>query len=583
MKKRVLFVGAESDEFKVFEEALPDAEMVAVQRSDALDVASLTLFHVVVVHSTKGNGGLELLAEFAKQHPRMIRFLLANTVDDEVFMECVWNTHQFLTVPCKAEVVQDRIARAFAADSWLGNEKLKSLVARMRTFPSLPSTYFEILKALDSPTGYSSVGDLISRDMAITAKVLQTVNSAVFGLARTITSPSEATFILGVEIVKALVLSVQTYNQLDRVKPLYFTADKIWQHSLAVGTLARRIAQVEGVDQNTADAAFTGALFHDLGKLLLASNFSSEYDGAHALAQRRGIPVYEVETELFGATHAETGAYLLAIWGLPTAIVEAVAFHHCPSRTTGEEFSALTAVHVANAIVNAQQIDKNTAPSVDLAYLGRLGLADRIETWRACGSDPAATTIKPVSAPKQASTPKQAAKPGRGTTPAPAPAKPAATTAAKPRRKSSGKAVWAGACAFVAAIVIGVLCFASRSKNTETSVSARENETPAVSSETATTPDSPVTPITTPVVPPQIANAQPGVESPATTPSTGDPSPVRLEAIFYRPSNPSVVINGKTLFQGGSVAGAKVISIGRDSVTVDIGGTQKVLRITRKP
>ena len=561
MNKRVLFVGRQLEASKVFEDALSEAQFVAVSDGvEAITRANKEPFDVVIVHAVDGRSALQLLAEFAQRHPRVVRFLVSNALEDDVFMECISNTHQFLALPCKSEVLKERIARALAADSWLANEKLKSLVARMRTFPTLPSSYLEILKALESPgVCADTIGELLSRDLAITAKLLQTVNSAIFGLARTVTSPSEALFILGVDIVKALVLSVHAYSQLDKVKPLYFTTDKVWNHSLAVATVARRIVQAESGDQNTADAAFTGGLFHDLGKLLLASNFSSEYDGAHSLAEKRAIALHEVEVELFGATHAEMGAYLLALWGLPTPIVEAVAFHHCPARTTEVGFSALTAVHVANVLVHEQAADKEAATAgVDSAYIERLKLTGRLDNWRKCLSGSA----RPTSSAKPATRP--------------ASPSPARASSAPPAPHSNGKrniAIAAGA--FAAVVVVGLLFFrgGDAPTNPVTPVSARENQSSA-----GQEPSIEVAPVV------QTPEPVPGEQSiPQPTVPADEFSAIRLEGIVYRPSNPSALINGKTLFTGQAVAGARVVNIARDSVTVEIGGKQKVLRLTPKP
>ena len=570
MNKRVLFVGRHSDVAKSFEDALPEAQLVSVPDGlEALSLAGKDQFDVVIAHARDGRGALQLLAEFAKRYPRIIRFLVANTVEDDVFMECISNTHQFLALPCKPEIINDRVTRALAADSWLANEKLKSLVARMRTFPTLPSSYLEILRALESPgSSADSVGELLSRDLAITAKLLQTVNSAIFGLARTVTSPSEALFILGVDIVRALVLSVHTYSQLDKVKPLYFTTDKVWNHSLAVATVARRIVQAQGSDQNVADAAFTAGLFHDLGKLLLASNFSSEYDGAHSLAEKRGIPLHEVETELFGATHAEMGAYLLALWGLPTQIVEAVAFHHRPNCAGESSFSALTAVHVANALLHEQEAEKKSSPvsCVDSSYLDKLRLGGRLDSWRKClsGSSRPAAPAKPKAQAND--------KPA-------APPPPRREAMAQPApRPSGGRAICIGAAVCAVLLTIGVVFFGSDDSKQQTPVSARQSE--AVSEATVTPPAvEPVASSPSPVQQPPAEET--AFQSPAASPD--EFAAIRLEGIFYRASNPSVLLNGKTLFKGGSVNGARVVAITRDSVTVEIAGKQRVLRLQPKP
>jgi hypothetical protein len=100
-----------------------------------------------------------------------------------------------------------------------------------------------------------------------------------------------------------------------------------------------------------------------------------------------GGPMYAAEERLFGVTHAELGGYMLGRWGLPYPIVEAVANHHAPSRVKQHGFELLAAVHVADALVNEQlptelRPSGSGAVSLDLPFLERLGVADKVEEWR---------------------------------------------------------------------------------------------------------------------------------------------------------------------------------------------------------
>ena len=118
-------------------------------------------------------------------------------------------------------------------------------------------------------------------------------------------------------------------------------------------------------------------MLHDMGKLMLAQSLPDQYAEALALAKSERIPLTEAELEVFGATHAGLAAYLLGLWGLPAAIVEAVAFHHTPEQSDLKKCSALTAVHVANALSQAGGPD-----DLNLDYLAEIGVADRLDDWR---------------------------------------------------------------------------------------------------------------------------------------------------------------------------------------------------------
>jgi HD-like signal output (HDOD) protein len=149
----------------------------------------------------------------------------------------------------------------------------------------------------------------------------------------------------------------------------------VWRHSLAVGALARRIAMSEDADETLVEDAFMAGMLHDVGTLVLAASLPSGYERAPALVAAERVDHREAERRIFGVTHPRVGAYLIGIWGMADEIVEAVAYHHEPLRCPDRTFSALTAVHVGNAL-------DGSSGGPDLAYLETLGLAGRFEDWR---------------------------------------------------------------------------------------------------------------------------------------------------------------------------------------------------------
>ena len=196
------------------------------------------------------------------------------------------------------------------------------------------------------------VGEIISRDIARTAKILQLVNSAFFGVAQPINNPVEAAIYLGLNTIHSLVLSAEFFSQYDQKNCRAFLLETLAQHSWLTGGLARRVAQEERQDIKIIEQCFLAGLLHDVGQLILASGLPEEYAGVLAKSRDQNLPVGEVEQEFFGATHAEVGAYLLALWGLSNPITEAVALHHQPARCATPEFSPAVAVHAANVFAH---------------------------------------------------------------------------------------------------------------------------------------------------------------------------------------------------------------------------------------
>ena len=582
MKKKILFVDDEPQELENLQNMLAGMEaewdMEFVHGSaEALDRMAKGPVDVLLADwSLPGMTGIQLLEEVSKRHPSTVRFILSSFADNDLIMKCVWGTHQYLSKRCDAATLKFTVRRVLVNNTWLANTRLKELVSRMRTFPTLPSLYFEVVKELESSHASAErVGEIIVKDLAMTAKILQTVNSAFFGLSRTVTAPVEAVLLLGMETVKSLVLSIHAYSQLDKVKPLYFSTDKVWRHSQRVGALAKQIAQLENADQAIVDEAFTAGLFHDLGKLLMAANLPNEYSGAQALALKRKIPLWEVERELFGATHAETGAYLLGLWGLSIPLVEAVALHHSPGRSDNKNFSPITAVHVANVLDYQQTSEQEgfVPPDFDMAYLDELGLRDRLPVWLDGKSEKSnKQSPRPIS-----ETPEQ--KPSIG-------AVPIAVTSAS--GSSNLRPIWIGAsiCAAIAVILSLVVWLVIKSDLPEERHEVKKR--PTVAAQRTSVP--PASDSQAPAESLDLSNAN-KPESTAPSPDLTDRtitnavvpairSPeLKLQGIFYRRSNASALINGKTVFRGDAIAGGRVVAIEPQSVTVELAGEQKILRL----
>jgi HD-like signal output (HDOD) protein len=228
------------------------------------------------------------------------------------------------------------------------------------------------------------VADIISKDMGMATKILQLVNSAFFGLPQTVANIQEAVVYLGTATIRALVLSLQVFSQFDRHALKGFSIDGLAQHCWETGVLARRIAQAERSGSRIDDQCFLGGLLHDVGHLVLAAGLPEPYARVLRLAKEQNRPLWEVEQGALGAGHAEVGAYLLGLWGLPNPIIEAVAFHHHPSASSTRGFSPLVAVHVADALLldHGSPGAEPAACPLDSALLAELGLADKIEEWK---------------------------------------------------------------------------------------------------------------------------------------------------------------------------------------------------------
>jgi putative nucleotidyltransferase with HDIG domain len=213
----------------------------------------------------------------------------------------------------------------------------------------------------------------------MSAKILQLVNSAFFGLARHLSSPAEAAMYLGVDVLKSLVLTTGVFSQFDSESVDASTVKRIWDHSTEVGSLAKLIATSQSDQKLVSDYALMGGLLADIGKLVFATNMPEKFKEIGNKMATENRRDFEVEEEIIGQSHCDVGAYLVGLWGLPNPVVECVAYHHAPLACAASGFTALTAVHVADAIVGA---DGDAAlPQLDREYIEQLGLTAEIPSW----------------------------------------------------------------------------------------------------------------------------------------------------------------------------------------------------------
>jgi putative nucleotidyltransferase with HDIG domain len=352
----------------------------------ALQTMSMTPFDVVVSDLVMpGMDGAELLTEVMHRYPKTARIILCRDAD-RAALPCLFGiAHQYLIKPCDAKMLRDTLARVLMRGELLADEKLKSLVSQLKVVPSLPTLYVDLMKEMRSDTAsLQKAGEIIARDPGMSAKLLQLVNSAFFGFFRKVANPEEAALYLGLETIKALVLSLQAFTSFDRFRIRACNLDALWNHCWETGVLARRIWSAESGDASMLDQAFTGGLLHDIGKLVLADNQPELYQKACLLAHQENMSLAQAEQQVFGVSHAEVGGYLLGLWGLPDPIVEAVAYHHSPAWSSNKGFAPVTAVHVADVLSHERPDKAPVAISdpVDLDYLAACGLMERFASWQ---------------------------------------------------------------------------------------------------------------------------------------------------------------------------------------------------------
>jgi putative nucleotidyltransferase with HDIG domain len=348
-------------------------------------------FDVVVTDmKMPGMNGAELLALVQDRHPGTVRIVLSGHADMDASMRSVAVSHQFLAKPCEASALKSVVDRTCSLGALLQESGLQDVLGSVSELPVLPRVYKALTVALSQEeVDIREVGDIVEQDAGIAAKILHLVNSSFFGIGREMTDLRQAAAYLGVTTIRDLVLSFEMFKQFEGSAKLSgFSIEREQSHSLLTARIARRLLD----EKKDAEQAFLAAMLHDVGKLVLVTSLAGPFQKILQAGAGVERPFHAVEEEILGVSHAEIGAYILGLWGMPYPVIEAVAHHHHPGRVPEQTaFGVLGATHVADVLAREQIGGDPGLVELDEPYLQTLGVADKLPEWRAIAAAEAGT------------------------------------------------------------------------------------------------------------------------------------------------------------------------------------------------
>lgn len=220
------------------------------------------------------------------------------------------------------------------------------ILSCIKEVPELPVTPMRVLQIANNPeAGIADIMRTIEFDPGLTSNVLRLANSAYFAGPRSISSLREAGVRLGAQRIVQLVLaSVVSPMARQPVKGYDLPAGQLLDHLIATAVGVEELARELRIPM--PPHAFTAALLHDIGKIVLSTFADVDAGPITQLAVAEGISFDIAEVRILGIDHSETGAILLESWQLPPEIIEVVRWHHQPNRVAGNRVAA-DLVHVA--------------------------------------------------------------------------------------------------------------------------------------------------------------------------------------------------------------------------------------------
>ncbi len=302
-----------------------------------------------------GMDGAQLLRTVRERWPDTVRIVLSGAADLGDVVRLLPVAHQYLNKPCPAKRLEEVIERSLDVQAILSKSVLRALLGSTDRVPAQPRVFSRLQVAMaNEKISTREISRIIRADAMVTAKVLQIVNSAFFRPARRVTSVEQAVTYLGFPAVRNLAMCAEVFAYRPRdgsVVPL--NLERLQQHATQVAAVVHALTS----ETFWNDDAVLAALLHDIGYWVLVQERPRDLEKALEMAIAERIPLHEAETRVLGASHAEVGAYLLGLWGLPYPIVEAVVRHHTPEDVRIGKFDVLPALVVAMALSGTDDSD----------------------------------------------------------------------------------------------------------------------------------------------------------------------------------------------------------------------------------
>jgi HD-like signal output (HDOD) protein len=338
-------------------------------------------FDVVVTElRMRGIDGAELLQQVHRRQPQAARMAICGRASIDDMHRVMPLAHQVLGQAGDVRGLERSIERTCRLLRDRNRPSVQRVLGMLARLPVLPRTYWELAGELERPgADSSSVAGIIEQDPVVTTRVLQLANSAFFGVQRAVRSVRDAATVLGLEPLRSIVLLAGMSRLVHAGDlPPTFSLDTLQSHSARVARLAAAMLN----DPEESKTAFSAGMLHHIGYLMLAVNLPNEFKGLREEAFRRNTTVERIEREQLGCDHAEIGAQVLALWGLPLPLIDAVACHHRPSASGEMRFGAATAVHVAAVLADDAAGKVPDPAALEWDFLRRLNAAGPVERWR---------------------------------------------------------------------------------------------------------------------------------------------------------------------------------------------------------
>jgi putative nucleotidyltransferase with HDIG domain len=229
------------------------------------------------------------------------------------------------------------------------HEYLDKILATVTDIPTVPTSVLQVMMMIEDPLcSATDLSRVILCDPSMATKVLKLANSPFYGFRQKISNIPQAVTLLGFATLKNALLSASVFDMF-RIAGTGFDMGALWKHSVGTAVAAKLFAK--RVRFPNSEKAFTAGLLHDIGKVVIARYLPSSLLSVIQVAREEHLSMHDAEQKAIGVPHPLFGAWVMSKWSLPTALVEAVEFHHQPTRSKFA-FDLAGIVYMANIMTH---------------------------------------------------------------------------------------------------------------------------------------------------------------------------------------------------------------------------------------